>query len=67
LLLRKASRLLKCKIRHVMLYVSPNIRRMRWAGHVARMGRKIMHIGWMDFVRKKDETNYNVEIKRYNI
>jgi hypothetical protein len=33
------------------LYSSPNIiimvksRRMRWAGHVARMGRRVMHIG----------------------
>jgi hypothetical protein len=34
------------------LYSSPSIiriiksRRMRWAGHVARMGRKEMHIGY---------------------
>jgi hypothetical protein len=34
------------------LYSSPNIirmitsRRMRWAGHVARMGRSGMHIGY---------------------
>jgi hypothetical protein len=34
------------------LYSSPNIikmiksRRMRWAGHVARMGRTEMHIGY---------------------
>jgi hypothetical protein len=34
------------------LYSSPNIiitiksRRMRWAGHVARMGRNGMHIGY---------------------
>jgi hypothetical protein len=34
------------------LYSSPNIitmiksRRMRWAGHVARMGRRGMHIGY---------------------
>jgi hypothetical protein len=34
------------------LYCSPNIvrvlksRRMRWAGHVARMGRGAVHTGW---------------------
>jgi hypothetical protein len=42
------------------LYCSPNIirmiksRRMRWAGHVARMGRRGMHIGhwWTKTTRK---------------
>jgi hypothetical protein len=27
-------------------YSSPSILRMRWAGHIARMGRRGMHIGY---------------------
>jgi hypothetical protein len=40
------------------LYTSPNIirmiksRRMRWVGHVARMGRSGMHIGFWWEIRK---------------
>jgi hypothetical protein len=43
------------------LYCSPNIikirksRRMRWAGHVARMGRREVHIGfWWKSQKKRD-------------
>jgi hypothetical protein len=43
------------------LYSSPNIirmiksRRMRWAGHVALMGRRGMHIGyWWESHKKRD-------------
>jgi hypothetical protein len=42
------------------LYFSPNVirmiksRRMRWAGHVARMGRRGMHIGYWWKARRKD-------------
>jgi hypothetical protein len=43
------------------LYSSPGImkiimsRRMRWAGHVARMGRRGTHIGyWWESQRKRD-------------
>jgi hypothetical protein len=43
------------------LYSSPNIiimiksRRMRWAGHVARMGRRGMHIGyWWESQKERD-------------
>jgi hypothetical protein len=43
------------------LYSPPNIitmiksRRMRWAGHVARWGRRGMHIGyWWENQKKKD-------------
>jgi hypothetical protein len=42
------------------LYSSPNIiimiksRRMRWAGHVTRMGRRVMHIGfWWESQKKR--------------
>jgi hypothetical protein len=41
------------------LYISPSMirmiksRRMRWAGHVARMGRRGMHIGYWWESRKK--------------
>jgi hypothetical protein len=44
------------------LYSSPNIirimtsRRMRWAGHVARMGRREMHIGYCGKAREGDTT-----------
>jgi hypothetical protein len=40
-------------------YSSPNIirmiksRRMRWAGHIARMGRRGMHIGYCGKARRK--------------
>jgi hypothetical protein len=44
------------------LYSSPNIirviksRRMRWAGHVARKGRKVMHIGyWWGNLKERDQ------------
>jgi hypothetical protein len=44
------------------LYSSPSIirmmksRRMRWAGHVARMERKGMHIGyWWESQKERDE------------
>jgi hypothetical protein len=44
------------------LYSSPNIirmitsRRMRWAGHVARMGRRVMHIGhWRESQKGRDQ------------
>jgi hypothetical protein len=43
------------------LYSSPNIirmsksRRMRWAGHVARMGRRGMHIRyWWEIQKERD-------------
>jgi hypothetical protein len=43
------------------LYFSPSIirmiksRRMRWAGHVARMGRRVMQIGfWWESRNKRD-------------
>jgi hypothetical protein len=43
------------------LYFSPNIirmiksRRIRWAGHVARMGRRGMHIGyWWERQKERD-------------
>jgi hypothetical protein len=42
------------------LYVSPSIIRMirprrRWAGHVARMGRRGMHIGyWWEIQKERD-------------
>jgi ribosomal protein L28 len=43
------------------LYSSPNIirmiksRSMRWAGHVARMGRRGMHIGyWWESQKERD-------------
>jgi hypothetical protein len=43
------------------LYSSPNIirmiksRRMRWPGHVARMGRRGMHIGyWREGQKERD-------------
>jgi hypothetical protein len=42
------------------LYSSPNIirmksRRMRWAGHVARMGRIGMHMGyWWESQKERD-------------
>jgi hypothetical protein len=43
------------------LYSSPSIigmiksRRMRWAGHVARMGRRGMHIGyWWESQKERD-------------
>jgi hypothetical protein len=43
------------------LHSSPNIirmimsRRMRWAGHVARMGRRGMHIGyWWESQKERD-------------
>jgi hypothetical protein len=43
------------------LYSSPNIvrmimsRRMRWAGHVTRMGRRGMHIGyWWGSQKERD-------------
>jgi hypothetical protein len=41
------------------LYYSPSIirviksRRMRWAGHVARMGRRGMHIGYWWEIQKE--------------
>jgi hypothetical protein len=42
-------------------YSSPNIirminsRRMRWAGHVARWGRRGMHIGyWLESQKERD-------------
>jgi hypothetical protein len=44
------------------LYSSPNIirmiksRRMRWAGRVARMGRRGMHIGYWWGSQKKEIT-----------
>jgi hypothetical protein len=44
------------------LYSSPNIirmmksKRMRWAGHVARMGRRGMHIGyWWESQKERDQ------------
>jgi hypothetical protein len=44
------------------LYSSPGIirminsRRMRWAGHVARMGRRGMHIGyWWESQKERDQ------------
>jgi hypothetical protein len=43
------------------LYFSPNIiitinsRKLRWAGHVARMGRRGMHIGyWLESQKERD-------------
>jgi hypothetical protein len=43
------------------LYTSPNIirmiksRKMRWAGHVARMGRRGMHMGyWSESQKERD-------------
>jgi hypothetical protein len=43
------------------LYSSPNrmmkSRRMRWAGHVARMGRRGMHIGYW-WVSQKEKDHY---------
>jgi hypothetical protein len=43
------------------LYSSPNIirmiksRKMRWSGHVARMGRRGMHIGcWWESQKERD-------------
>jgi hypothetical protein len=43
------------------VYSSPRIiimiksRRMRWAGHVARMGRRGMHMGyWWETQKKRD-------------
>jgi hypothetical protein len=43
------------------LYSSPNIvmlitsRRMRWVGHVARMGRRDFHTGiWWGYIKKID-------------
>jgi hypothetical protein len=43
------------------LYSSPNIirmiksRRMRWAGHVGRMGRRGMHVGyWWESQKERD-------------
>jgi hypothetical protein len=43
------------------LYSSPSIsrviksRRMRWAGHVARMGRRGLHIGyWWEIQKERD-------------
>jgi hypothetical protein len=43
------------------VYSSPNIirmiksRRMRWAGHVARMGRRGMHVGyWLGSRKERD-------------
>jgi hypothetical protein len=43
------------------LYSSPNkirmikLRRMRWAGHVARMGRRGTHVGhWWKIQKEKD-------------
>jgi hypothetical protein len=37
------------------LYSSPKSRRMRWAGHVARMGEKMMHIGyWWESQMERD-------------
>jgi hypothetical protein len=44
------------------LYSSPSIigimnsRRMRWGGHVARMGRRVMHIGY-DWITTVKETS----------
>jgi hypothetical protein len=44
------------------LYSSPNIirmtksRRMRWAGHVARMGSRGMHIGYWWETKRKEPT-----------
>jgi hypothetical protein len=37
------------------LYSSPNIIRMRWAGHVARMGRREMHIGYLRESQKEGD------------
>jgi hypothetical protein len=31
-------------------------RRMRWAGHVAQMGRRGMHIGFCEKARRKETT-----------
>jgi hypothetical protein len=46
----------------INLYSSPNIirmiksRRMRWTGHVARMGRKGMHIGlWWESQKERKQ------------
>jgi hypothetical protein len=43
------------------LYSSPNIirmiksRRMRWAGHVAQMGQRVMHVGfWLESQKERD-------------
>jgi hypothetical protein len=33
-----------------------NLRRMRWAGHVARMGRRGMHVGFWWETRRKETT-----------
>jgi hypothetical protein len=44
------------------LYSSPSIirmtksRRMRWAGHVERRGRRVMHIGyWWESQKERDD------------
>jgi hypothetical protein len=34
-------------------------RRMRWAGHIARMGRRGMHVGyWREIQKKRDHYEY---------
>jgi hypothetical protein len=38
---------------HHNLHSSPNITRMRWTGHVARMGRRGMHVGYWWEARRK--------------
>jgi hypothetical protein len=38
-----------------ILWYSIKSRRMRWAGHVARMGRRGMHIGyWWESQKERD-------------